>query len=120
MAAILDSLTNRQKNICEYGGAFGAVLTVVCLIQHLIFAIPNRVTNPMIPVYLFLIIAFILLAIQKRIALVLLIIGAALTSIIEYIWMIHASFSLVVLMLFLYNVIIIITIISERIPQTLK
>jgi len=120
MTTTPDSLTNRQKNICEYGGGFGAVLTLVCLIQHLIFAIPNKITNPMIPMYIFIIIAFILLAIQKQIALILLIIGAALTSIIEYLWMTHYSFSLVVLLLFLYNVLIIITVFSERIPQTLK
>ncbi|MGQ0739524.1 MAG: hypothetical protein ACT4OJ_10725 [Bacteroidota bacterium] len=115
-----DLLTNRQKNICEYGGLFGVLLSLTCLIQHLVAAIPGPVTNPMIPAYTFCIAGFLLLGLQKRIALIWLIISAVLSLIIEWRWMTHYSFSLVVLMLFLYHVIIIVAVYAEQIPRKLK
>ncbi|MFN8291621.1 MAG: hypothetical protein U0U70_15295 [Chitinophagaceae bacterium] len=115
-----DQLTNRQKNICEYGGVFGVLLSLTCLIQHFIFAIPNKYSNPMIPAYLLCITAFLLLALLKRVALIFLIVSAALTIIIE--WRLYSSFafSLVVLLLFIYNIIILVVIYTEQIPQRLK
>jgi hypothetical protein len=120
MSAIPDPLTNRQKNLCEYGGLFGVLLSVTCLVQHFILAIPNKITNPMIPVYIFAIVTFILMALQKAFSLILLIITAALLAIVEYEFTTHYAFSLVVLLLFLYSVIIIVTLLAEQIPQKLK
>lgn len=120
MPSSLDPLSNRQKNICEYGGFFGALMSLICLIQHLIFAIPNWLTYPMIPAYVFAIIAFILLAAQKPVAQILLIITAVFLLIIEYVFTKHFSFSLIVLLLFLYTVVIVITLIAEQIPQRLR
>jgi hypothetical protein len=115
-----DTLTNSQKNLCEYGGIFGALLSLTCLIQHIAVAIPGRITNPMIPGYIFAIAAFILLGLQKNYAIILIIISAANAAFIEWQWMKHYSFSLVVLMLFIYHVIIIVTFYTEQVPQALK
>jgi hypothetical protein len=114
------SLTSRQKDICEYGGLFGVLLTLTCLIQHLIVAIPGKITNPMIPAYLFIITGFILLGLQRILAAGWLIIGLVFSLIIEWRWMTHYSFSLVVLLLFLYHVIIIVALYAEQIPRDLK
>jgi hypothetical protein len=113
-------LTNRQKNLCEYGGIFGVLLSLTCLVQHLVVAIPNKITNPMIPGYLFAIIAFTLLGLQKINAVIFLIISGANAAFTEYQWMKHYAFSLVVLMLFIYHVIIIVAIYVEQVPETLK
>ena|SRR5215813_4566678 len=113
-------LTNREKNLCEYGGGFGVLLTITCLIQHFIYAIPSPITNPMIPAYFFTIASFLFFAFQKGFSIVLLIISAAISFIIEFLWITHASFSLVVLMLFIYNVTIIIALFVENIPKKLK
>ena len=115
-----DQLTNYQKNLCEYGGLFGVLLSLTCLIQHLVVAIPGPITNPMIPAYTFCIAGFLFLGLLKRMALVCLIISAALSLIIEWRWMTHYSFSLVVLVLFIYHVIIIVALYTEQIPQKLK
>ena len=115
-----DLLTTRQKNICEYGGIFGVLLSLTCLIQHIAVAIPGKVTNPMIPGYLFAITAFALLGLQKGYSVVLIIISAANAAFTEYQWMKHSSFSLVVMMLFIYHVIIIAGLYAEQIPEKLK
>lgn len=113
-------LTNSQKNLCEYSAVFGALLSLTCLVQHLIVAIPNYVTYPMIPAYVFAIIAFILLGIQKHISIVLLIISGLFSFIINYLWVTHFAFSVVVLLFLLYHVIIIVVLFIEQIPQKLK
>lgn len=120
MTQHLNPLTNRQKNICEYGGIFGVLLSLTCLIQHIAVAIPGIITNPMIPGYLFAIVAFALLGLQKSWSAILIIISGANAVFTEYQWMKHYSFSLVVLMLFIYHVIIVIGIYTERIPEALK
>jgi hypothetical protein len=120
MSDHLNPLTNRQKNVCEYGGIFGVLLSLTCLIQHIAVAIPSKITNPMIPGYLFAIAAFVFLGLQKRAALILLIISAANAAFTEYQWIMHYSFSLVVLMLFIYHVMMIVGLYTEQIPEALK
>ncbi len=115
-----DPITNSQKNLCEYGGIFGVLLSLTCLIQHIAVAIPGKATNPMIPGYLFAIAAFVLLGLQKTYAVILLIISGAYSAFTEYQWMKHYSFSLVVLLLFIYHVIIIVAMYVEQIPERLK
>ncbi|HMK25974.1 MAG TPA: hypothetical protein VK483_08100 [Chitinophagaceae bacterium] len=115
-----EALTNRQKNLCEYGGIFGVLLSLTCLVQHVAVAIPSKITNPMIPGYIFAIIAFILLGLQKINAVIFLIISGANAAFTEWQWMKHYSFSLVVLMLFIYHVIIIVAMYTEQVPERLK
>lgn len=120
MSNHLNPLTNRQKNICEYGGIFGVLLSLTCLVQHIAVAIPSKITNPMIPGYLFAIVAFTLLGLQKSWSLILIIISAAYSAFSEYQWIMHYSFSLVVLMLFIYHVMMIVSLYTEQIPKAIK
>jgi hypothetical protein len=115
-----DSLTTRQKDLCEYGGIFGVLLSLTCLVQHIVVAIPGKITNPMIPGYLFGIVAFVLLGMQKSYAIILVIISAAYSVFNEFQWMNHYSYSLVVLLLFIYHVIIIVFVYVEKVPEKLK
>jgi hypothetical protein len=113
-------LTNSEKNLCEYCATFGVLLSLTCLVQHSIFAIPGRITNPMIPAYVFAIVAFLLLGLKKPVSVILLIISAGFSFIIEYLWLTHYAFSLVVLLFFLYHVIIITLLFTEQVPKKLK
>ncbi|TMI69371.1 MAG: hypothetical protein E6H09_19795 [Bacteroidetes bacterium] len=113
-------LTKSEKNLIEYGGALGVALAATCLIQHFIFAIPSPVTKPMVPAYFFMILAFLFFAFQKHFSIILLIISGAFSLIIELVWLLHISFSLVVTMLFSYHLIVIITLFIEDIPKKLR
>ena len=113
-------LTNREKNLCEYSAVFGVLLTLTCLIQHIIVAIPGPVTNPMLPAYVFIVISFLLLGFQKDFSIIFLIISAAISLIIVYLWITHYSFSLVVSLLFVYHIVIVIVLVIESIPKKLR
>lgn len=113
-------LTNYHKNICEYCGGFGVLLSLTCLIQHLILAIPSKITNPMIPFYFLAITAFILLALQKPISVIFLSVSAGISLIVVWVWMRNYAFSLVVTLLFIYHIIILVVLYAEQIPQKLK
>jgi hypothetical protein len=113
-------LTKSEKNLIEYGGALGVALAATCLIQHFIFTIPSPVTKPMVPAYFFMIVAFLLFAFQKHFSIILLFISGGLALIIELVWLLHISFSLVVTMLFCYHLVVIITLFVEGIPKKLR
>lgn len=116
----LNPLTERQQNFCTYGGTFGVLIAVTCLIQHLVVAKPNWLTNTILFLYLFIALFFILLALQKSIAPYLLIVGAVFSMVIQYIWMKDLSFSLAVLLLFVYHVIMLVILYTEQVPYRLK
>ena len=116
----LNPLTGRQQNLCEYGGAFGVLLTLTCLIQHLVVTVSNWITYPMIPFYLFTVIVFFLLALKKTVAPVLLIISSILALVVQWVWIKHQSFSLVVLILLIYIVVIIVSLYTEQVPAKLR
>jgi hypothetical protein len=96
------------------------MLSVTCLIQHLVVTLTTLITQVMILLYLFAIVAFLLLAMKKVIAPVLIIISAVFSMCLQVIWMREYAFSLVVLSLFLYHVIIIVALFAEGIPAVLK
>lgn len=114
------TLTNHEKNLCEYGAVIGILLSLTCLVQHLILAIPSAITNPMIPAYVFAVIAFLLLALQKPVSILLLIISFVFMFIINVVWMRHFSFSLAVLLLLIYHLVAVIILFVEGIPMKLK
>jgi hypothetical protein len=119
-AAPLNPLTERQQNFCTYGGTFGILITITCLIQHFVVAISNWLTNSMVLLYVFIAFFFLLLALQKSIAPVLLIVGGVFALIIQYTWLKALSFSLAVLLLFVYHVILLVALYTEQVPEKLN
>lgn len=113
-------LTERQLNLCEYGGAFGVLISLTCLIQHLIVTINNWITQLMIPYYFIAITVFLLLAFKKTYSVILLIISGVLSLIILLAWIKHHAFSVIVMALFFYHVIMIIALYVEQVPSKLK
>ncbi len=115
-----NALTKSDRNLCEYGGAFGVLITITCLIQHFALAIPNWLTNLMIFMYLCMMVAFLLLGLQKHFAPWLIMVGALFSLAIEFLWMMDFSFSPIVIILFLYHIGIIVFMFVENIPRKLK
>jgi hypothetical protein len=113
-------LTSDEKNICEYGASLGVVLTIICLIQHTLVLIPIALTNSMVPAYFFIIISFILVGLQKTFSIFFLVVSGLLSAIIEYLWIAHSSFSLVVMLLFMYHVAAIVVLFTQDIPKKFK
>lgn len=114
-------LSDYQQNICTYGGVFGILLTATCLIQHFSVVIRhNWITNSIVSAYFLIIMAFILLTMLRTIAPVLLIVTGVLSLAIQFLWMKSLSFSLTVLMLFIYHVIIVVMLYTEQVPKRLK
>ena len=113
-------LSNYHRNICEYGGVFGILLSATCLIQHFVVAIPGKITNPMIAVYILAICAFLLLSLMKSISMVFMIASGLLTMVVEWRWATSFAFSMVVLLLFIYHVIMIVLLYTEELPKKLK
>jgi hypothetical protein len=116
----MQDLTNKQKDLCGYGGTFGAMIATTVLIQHFNFMGSHWIAYSMIAIYLFAIVSFILLALQKSIAPLLLIITCILVFLAEAVLVISIVFSLVVFILLVYTIIMTVIVYMEQLPKTLK
>ena len=74
----------------------------------------------MIAIYLFAIVSFVLLALQKSVAPLLLIISCVLVFLAEAVLVISFVFSLVVFILLVYTIIMTVIIYMEQLPKRLK
>jgi uncharacterized membrane protein SirB2 len=63
---INNPLTARQQDICGYTGLFGALIALTCLIQHILITKAHWITFTLPGIYLFVIMAFVLLGLQKQ------------------------------------------------------
>jgi len=116
----MSKLTNRQQDFFTYTGTFGALLGITCLIQHMAITRDHWITYAMMLIYIFSILGFVLLALKKVLAPPLLIISTFLVLTAELILITSFVFSLVVLLLFLYNTVIVVSMYIEQLPQKLK
>lgn len=114
------NLTQYQENLCEYGGTFGVLITLTTAIQHLAAVISNWVTQSILVVYVFALIAFFLLIFKKAVSPYLLIASTVLAATIVFIWSKSYAFSLIVMLFALYHMIIVAVIFIDGIPWMLK
>jgi hypothetical protein len=120
LGRLMTTLTNRDKNICSYGGLFGVLLTLTCLIQHLAITTTHWLVAVMIFMYIFSIVSFSLLIAQKWLASFLLIVNSVSTLIVTMILILSGVFSLVVIFLFFYTTITTVFVFVEQITSKLK
>ena len=113
-------LTNGQKDFCAYTGFFGVLIGLTCFIQHLSIFRSHWITTTLTFFYVIVIVSFLLLALKKPIAPVLLIITGIISLLIEALFLAAGLFSLAVLLLFLYNVVIVVLLYMEEIPKRLR
>jgi hypothetical protein len=116
----MNSLTNKQQDLCGYCGTFGALITVTCLIQLFIIANAHWIAFLLMGFYIFIMGSFILLALQKSFAPLLLILSSVFSFIAEVILILTGLFSVIVIILFVYAITITIVVFMEQIPKRLK
>jgi predicted neutral ceramidase superfamily lipid hydrolase len=113
-------LTEKQQEFFTYTGTFGALLGATCLVQHMAISRDHWIAYVMMFIYIFSILAFVLLALKKVSAPVLLIFSAVFVLVAEVILIKSFVFSLVVLLLFLYSSVIVVLLYVEQLPKKLK
>jgi len=116
----MTKLTEKQQEFFTYTGTFGALLAGTCLVQHMAITRDHWIAYAMMLIYIFSILGFVLLALKKVFAPVLLIISAVFVLIAEVILIKSFVFSLVVLLLFLYSSVIVVLLYIEQLPKKLK
>jgi len=116
----MTKLTNKQQDFFTYTGTFGALLATTCLVQHMAITRDHWITYVITLIYIFSILGFVLLALKKVFAPLLLVISTILVLAAELILITNLVFSLVVLLLFLYTTVIVVSMYIEQLPQKLK
>lgn len=120
MSSPLNPLTKGQQEFCTWSGVFGVLIATASMIQHFIFMIPSLLTYLMILPYLFIIFSFAMLASQKVVASVLLIISSVFALVIAALFILSGAFSPIVIILLVYCVIITIYLYIENIQEKLR
>jgi hypothetical protein len=112
--------TNRQQDLCAYLGIFGVLIALTCIVQLLIIANAHWIPLTLLGMYLFVLTSFILLALQKSVAPLLLIISSFLSLLSETALILTGLFSAIVILQFIYSIVITVFIYMDEIPKRLK
>ncbi len=116
----MDHLSKNQESFCETAGIFGVLISLTCLVQHIIFMIPHWITYSVIIVYLLSITGFTLLAKKSSVAFWFISASTILVLVVEAFMILTLTFSLVLLMLLIYSVLMAILIRILGIQDQLK
>ena len=105
----LESFKHKQaeklSEICGYTGVFGMLISITCMVQHMIYGLSHWLIYAIALFYCFAIISYLLLSLQKQYAPLLIIIVAALSLVDVLMLFIFHVISLIVVVLLLYSVI---------------
>jgi hypothetical protein len=115
----MNKFTSRDEEVCSYTGLFGILIAAICLIQHFFITRPAFLSAMVAIIYLFAIVGFLLLAFQKPVSAILLIIVSGLSLVAEMILLNHGLFSFIVLLLCIYSMVITIYIHVDGLPARL-
>jgi hypothetical protein len=113
-------LNNRDLSICTYGGFGGVLISATCIIQLMVYGTSFWMIYLFYGVLLFAATSFVLLALQKSSSPILLFATTLLSFGIEVVITWNYVFSLVIVLLFMYSVIISTLLYVEEIPKKLK
>jgi predicted membrane protein len=116
----MNYLTKEQENFCNNAGLAGLLITVTCLLQHLVVMATTWVAFSIIPIYLLTIGAFLLLMRQSQYAQIFLIISTSLIFLLELFLIYNMVYTLVLLILLIYCVIILTLILTSNLPGKLR
>jgi len=116
----MEGLTTKQQDLCGYSGTFGALISLTCIVQHIVITKSHWITFVMLALYAFVMTAFILLAFQKNIAPAFLVVSCIFAFLTEALLILAGVISLAVILLFVYTLIITIVIFMEQVPKGLK
>jgi hypothetical protein len=113
-------LSKQQENFCENTGLVGVLISSICLIQHMVFMIPDWITFTIIGVYILCIAGFILLMKKMWLSPLILAISCSLIFILEIFMILSLAFSLVLVLLLIYLLIITVLLYVDGIASQLK
>jgi hypothetical protein len=116
----MEYLNKQQESFCENAGLAGVLISLTCLIQHMVFMLPHWIMFVIVGVYIFCITAFILLMKKIQTAPLLLLINAGLIFLIEVFMIFSLAFSPVIIILLLYVIVITVVLYMGTIPAQLK
>jgi Ca2+/Na+ antiporter len=116
----MDYLNRQQENFCETAGLFDVMIAASCLIQMMVVMLPHWIPFTVIAVYIFCIIAFILLMKKSVMAFRLLFISTILIFLMEVLMFFSLTFSLVLFVLLVYLLIIVVLLYMGEIPKRLQ
>jgi predicted membrane protein len=120
MSSPLNPLTKNQQEFCIWAGVFGALIAAAALIQHMIFMIPGPLTYLMLIPYLFIIFSFSMLAAQKLIASILLVIASVFALVITALYIFGGAISPLVFIQLIYCIIVTSYLFLENIQEKLR
>lgn len=120
MSSPLNPLTKGQQEFCTWAGVFGALIAAASMIQHMIFMIPNTLTYLMLIPYLFIIFSFSMLAAQKVVASVLMVIASVFALCIAALIIFGGAFSPLVFIQLIYCIIVTSYLFLENIQEKLR
>jgi hypothetical protein len=113
-------LTEKQEEFCMYAGILGSAASLICLIQHFIITRPHWISYLMAFAYVLAIISFILLTLKNYYSSLLLLISAVALSGTEVFLAVSGVFSLLVLLLTIFALVISIFLLIENYPAKFK
>ena len=96
------------------------MISAACFIQLMVISKDHWLAFVLLGINAFAILTFILLALQKTVAPLLLIAVAVLLFLAKLVYIFSGVFSLVVLLSFLYSVVVVTVIFVEQLPKKLK
>jgi hypothetical protein len=120
LTVVMNILTSKQQDICTYAGSFGAMISAACFVQLMVISRDHWLAFVLLGINAFAILAFILLALQKAVAPLLLIAVAALLFLAKLVYIFSGVFSLLVLISFLYSMVVVAVLFVEQLPKKLK
>jgi len=103
----MEFITRQQESFCENAGLFGVMISITCLIQTMIFMLPHWFPFTIIAVYILSITGFILLMKKSAHAFRILFTCTILVFLMEAFMLISFTFSLVLVILLTYLIIIV-------------
>jgi hypothetical protein len=113
-------LTKSQQETCVYTGIFGVLLGVTCLIQLIAITREHWLTFVLLGSYLFSIASMVLLAMQRAISPILLIVSSVLVFAINVILILLGVFSLIAFIYLIYLVAIITVLFVGQYPSRMR
>jgi len=109
----------KDETLCVTLGTIGAALAATCLYQHFVFMISFWLTNILMVIYIASIIAYVMLAKQKKLA-PLFILGIAFLLFFDSLLLVYTrTFSLIVFMFTMFNIIVVIVMYTIGLPKRL-
>ena len=102
----MSALNNRDKTICSYAGLFGIMFTLTAIIQLFVIAKDTSVAHWIFALYVYALVAFSMLAAQHHTSPYLLLGAVLAVMIVDITVAKYGLYSLAVMLLFIYSIII--------------